>query len=242
MSTNAIALLSLVATIGTVIAAVVIYRLQRDRKNLAWYLISATKLLRDKANPIRELELRYKGEVIRDPYLLQLRFINNGNKPITAEDYKHPLRVSASDSRVLSAEVVETSQTDMGAKMSIGEQEATLDPLLLNPGDWVSWQILLDSVPSRWEVNGRIVGVREVRPYKARRGSLSPLTKTILTVLGIVSFFAFLFASENEYLVARIPILRYSQTVTVGAIAIAFGIFIVWSIYDQFSRSDRSRV
>jgi hypothetical protein len=240
MSANAIALLSLGAAVAAVIAAFVIYRLQQDRKGLDWSVISAAELLKD--NPIRDLELHYMGEVVRNPYLLQLKYINTGNKPISTEDYEHPVRVSITDSRVLSAEVVETSQPDMGASMSLSEHEATLHPLLLNPGDWVSCQILLDSPPSRWQVKGRIVGVKEIRSYKAGRRTLSPLTKTILVMLGFGIVAGLLIAASSESLVAQFPALKWVPRIVATA-AIIFAICaITFSIYDAFSRSERSRI
>jgi hypothetical protein len=206
---------------------------------LDWSVISAAELLKD--NPIRDLELHYMGEVVRNPYLLQLKYINTGNKPISTEDYEHPIRVSITDSRVLSAEVVETSQPDMGASMSLSEHEATLHPLLLNPGDWISCQILLDSPPSRWQVKGRIVGVKEIRSYKADRRTLSPLTKTILTMLGIGIFVGLVLASTSESLVAKFPPLKWVPRITVAAVLLFALYGITFGIYDSFSRSERSR-
>jgi hypothetical protein len=241
MSANGVAFLSLLATVAAVIVAIAIYRLQRDRKNLDWDLISATKLLRDDASPIRDLELRYKGDIIANPYLLQLKFINTGNKPVTSEDYEHPLRVHIdTDSRILSAEVVESSQADMDAKISTLDQEATLQPLLLNPGDWVSCQILLDRPPKRWKVKGRIVGVREIRPYKASRREVSPLAKTALTILGIATFLGTILASSNESLVARFPFVKWMAYVMLGAALLVLVGILILSIYQLFSASEKA--
>lgn len=239
MSANGVALLSLLATVAAVIVAIAIYRLQRDRKNLDWDLISETKLLRDNASPIRDLELRYKGEMIANPYLLQLKFINTGNKPVTSEDYEHPLRVHIDpDSRILSAEVVESSQADMDAKISTLDQEATLQPLLLNPGDWVSCQILLDRPPKRWIVKGRIVGVREIRPYKTSRREASPLAKTALTILAIAAFLGIIFANSNESLVARFPVLRWMASVMLGGVLVVLVGVLIVSIYQTYAASE----
>ena len=149
-------------------------------------------MLSQRSKELDKIEIRYEGEAISDPYLMLVRFVNTGNKPIVPEDFKWPVHVEIEglEKFPLSVGVAATSNPDLGAEVALEPDGGTLEPLLLNPGDWVTMSLLLDGAPSTWKVRGRVVGVKEFRPYWQKRlaGLQTALGFTLggfLTLVGV---------------------------------------------------------
>jgi len=106
------------AGVVAVVAAFLVYRWQRERKHLDYEFISGTRLFSQRAKELKRLELRYEENVISDPYLMLVRFINTGNKPITSDDFEWPVHIEAKglEQHPLSAGVSETSHPDLRVK------------------------------------------------------------------------------------------------------------------------------
>jgi hypothetical protein len=227
-----LAVLSLIVAIIAIIVTLIVYRLQKERRNLNWVLVSGTKLLQDRAPSLQDLELRYKGEIVKDPYLLIVKFENVGNKPIASEDYERPLRISFPPAcQVLAAEIVSTSQDDMGTSISVEDRNVVLKPVMLNARDCVTCQILVDRPPKDWRVKGRIKGV-EIRSGATTKVQFSPLVKTILFLLiipAIFGLFAFSFSSTGE------KYFPWLDGLILGALGVGMLFTIGAMAYDLFS-------
>ena len=137
------------AGVVTVVGAFLIYRWQRERKCLDYEFVSGARLLNQRTRELAKIELQYQGRIIADPYLMLVRFINAGNKPITPEDLDWPVHIETQgvENYPLSAGVSETSNSDLRAEVTLEPDGGTLEPLLLNPGDWVTMSLLLDGEP-----------------------------------------------------------------------------------------------
>jgi hypothetical protein len=145
---------------------ILIYRLQRQNKHLDYEIVSATPLILGEATGIEALELRYKGELIENPYLLLFRLINAGNQPIVPDDYQEEICVRLNEpAQVLTAEITGASPGLSNAKVQADGCNAVVSKLLLNPGDWLAIKLLARQAPEQTKVEGRIAGVTAIRPY-----------------------------------------------------------------------------
>jgi hypothetical protein len=163
------------------IAVIVIYLRQREQRHLDYQFISINALLQEGASGTG-VKVLYDNISISDPYLIIMRIINTGNKPITPDDFKTPVKVQFADScKVVFAEVVESKPPDLAPELVVGDHDAQLKSSLFNPGDWVSVKLVVDGYPEERTVTGRVVGVRELRQYHPRE--ISPLITSGLGLL-----------------------------------------------------------
>jgi hypothetical protein len=127
--------------------AIILYRLSRERKELTYSYVSLTSLLPE---PVQAegLELRYRGEIVRHPYILLMRISNTGNQPIASSDYESPITVELKPSTILSVEITRTNPEDMDAQVGRKSGSLVIEPTLLNPGDWLALKVILDNFPS----------------------------------------------------------------------------------------------
>ena len=119
-----------IAIVGVLVAilAIMVTLLLRERKHLDYEFISGTRLLANEAIRIAgELQLRFRNSIVKDPYLLLVRLINTGNRPLTEEDFEQPVRIdgmlqSSQDGSPKRIPKPYFRQSD-GATMSLKSQE-----------------------------------------------------------------------------------------------------------------------
>lgn len=177
--------LAAVIAMASLISAIYFFLRQREKRHFDYQFISVNALLQESASSVG-LRVSYSGKpagdpsgkpaddsndkTVDDPHLVVLRFINTGNKPITPDDFKTPVKVQFSDScKVLFAERIASKPPDLTPEVVPESHGATLKSSLFNPGDWVDIKLLVDGVPSERNITGRLIGVSELRPYKPRQ-------------------------------------------------------------------------
>jgi hypothetical protein len=106
-----------------------------------------------------ELAVTIAGERLQAPWLLSGRLENSGNQPIESRDIESPLQLTFESGRVVGVEIVEKSQQAIVAKASHIGNVVTINHALLNPSDWIGFDILFDGRPSRPIPSLRISGV-----------------------------------------------------------------------------------
>ncbi len=145
-----------------------------------------------------------------------MRLINDGNRPITREAFDGPCIIDfGSDADIVSAEVGATKPGTLKPEISIvsvslvqRDAQAPLDrhqhgglararhdrieiqPLLLNPGDWLQVQALVDDLePEQVQVSARVEGVSDLRPTSDAGASLPTLVRDVrlAAVSGLVA-------------------------------------------------------
>jgi hypothetical protein len=159
-----LAAISALAGVGAIVAAFWVYVRQRRRKELAYQIVSLSRLLQPETARIKRLQLTYDGSLVSDAYLFLIRLTNTGNEPIVRDDYETPILVCFSPSPiVLDVELIASSHPNMIAQLERRDGQVAVHGLLLNPGDYVALQILLDGQPDQWTVEGRIAGVTEIK-------------------------------------------------------------------------------
>jgi hypothetical protein len=181
LSSDQIAILGIVvgAVIGAagIAVAILVYRWQRERRTLHFEMLSHSALLGSDHREVTGLQLLYNGQPVKDAHLLRIRFVNTGNKEIRPEDFKLPVGVRAENARVLLADVIDSSSPDMDLRLSCADGEAWFEPVLLNPGDSVTVQVMYDD-DDQFRIRGRIAGIKEIEPLE--KGGYIPTVAELL--------------------------------------------------------------
>jgi hypothetical protein len=124
---------------------------------------------------------------LRDPRVAVLRVFNPGKRPIDADDFDIPLTVEVKSGELILATVTGTSQIDVYERgplrlsvvrrrddQSEGEHRATFERKLLNPGDWIDVQLLIEGGDNdAISVGARISGVSRVTFERETRSKRS---------------------------------------------------------------------
>jgi hypothetical protein len=105
--------------IAGIVFSIVVYFLQRNRKSLVFDIISITRVVPPSTRIHSDIQILYKGEVIADVWIAIVSIINDGNSPITVDDYVSPMNIElGSQAMILSCEVIETRPKGIQVKTS----------------------------------------------------------------------------------------------------------------------------
>ncbi len=140
-----------------------IYLLQRPRKEIAYGVLTTRRLL-SLANELRgRVEVIFDGNPVDDVHLLIVGIKNSGNVPILASEFLYPPTIRASNgSTFISAELSKFSPSNLNPSLVLNADRLELMPLLLNPGDHISIQLLTTGQNPSALPDFRIVGTSSI--------------------------------------------------------------------------------
>ncbi len=147
-----------------IIVAVAIYLLQRTRKALQYEVRSFLPLVNTGNKNEEKLKILFDGKLVLGAYWAVVRIINSGNVPIESRDFDRPVMISLGEkTRILSTEIAGTDPDNLQPSVIIHGTKIELMPLLLNGGDWIEIQVLASEPEHMPKVEGRVVGVRQIK-------------------------------------------------------------------------------
>lgn len=153
-----------VLAVAALMATFVIYQLQRQRKSLSYELISKTHLLTVREELEGKLQVLYEGEPARSLSILVLKLWNSGNQPLLASEYERPVSFClGKDARVLSADITNREPSAVAVNIGTRENHLVMEPTLLNPGDAITFKLLVRDVGADISPDARIVGVKSIQ-------------------------------------------------------------------------------
>jgi hypothetical protein len=186
-----LAIVAICVTVGLFLAG-------RRRKRLS-YLLSDTRVLgvHEAVNPSR-VQILFDGAPVTEVRLVIITVNNWGNEPIRVDDFERPLRFSWSEpAKILTAEVIEVSPESLQPTIKAGVNEIVVDPLLLNPGDWLRIKILINQL-SKLSVDARVVGIKRISKVIAGGKVTSDKTLRLLAAMGFVGALIILLMLAGE--------------------------------------------
>src|SRR5215207_9277121 len=82
-----------VLSILAIAVSIILYLLQRNRKELSYFIISKTPLVNVAKDVGDKLEIRFDGKVVRAVHLIVVRIFNSGNVPILPIDFQRDVSI-----------------------------------------------------------------------------------------------------------------------------------------------------
>jgi hypothetical protein len=157
-------LIGTIVGVAGVVVGVLTYLHTREDRHLDYQIVINTQLLHPGAATLPGwLRLSYADTWVVDPYLIVVRLVNTGNRPIRPEDQVEPIRIEFDHTvTVLYAEVV--GDSPVRTDIYLESHHVRIPPVLFNQGDWIAIKLLTEP-EGKLSIQGRIVGVREFRPY-----------------------------------------------------------------------------
>jgi hypothetical protein len=172
----------------------------RRRKRLS-YLLSDTRVLaiHEGVNPSR-VQILFDGDPVTKVRLVIITVNNYGNEPIRVDDFERPLRFSwSAPAKILAAEVIEVNPETLRPTIQAGVSEIVVDPLLLNPGDWLRIRILINQA-GKLSVDARVVGVNRITKISASEKVTTARTLRLTAITGALGSGTILLMSAGQVL------------------------------------------
>lgn len=146
----------IVAGVGV---ALLIYRLQRQTKEVAFGEVSSSRLLSIADEVAKRVTIQLDGVPVQNLHLVIFGCKNSGRVAIEPGDFVRPLQVVFHKSAVVaSVEIGRQNPKNLGATVSLSSNRVTLDPLLLNVGEYCEIKVLLAGPIVKSELDGRVTG------------------------------------------------------------------------------------
>lgn len=152
-----------------ILVSIFLYQKQRQRKELAYEIISKTPLLGAKEEIRGGLQVMFHGKPVQNPHLIMVRIINSGNLPITSNDYERPISLGfGEEAQILTAETISTNPDNLRVSIKAEGKKVVIAPMLLNQGDSITLKILIAEFAGQMIVDGRITGVKRIMKFVKR--------------------------------------------------------------------------
>jgi hypothetical protein len=136
---------------------------QRTKRRLVYRYKFESRLVSVDEAFTGRVQILFDDLPVHDARLFVLRLRNAGNTPISSTSYERPVTLAFfGEGRLLSATVTEEYPARLGALVTFDEQQVTLTPLLMNPGDFLTIKMLVDGAARAPIPDGRIEGVKRI--------------------------------------------------------------------------------
>ena len=156
-------LVMLLLAVAGVAVPVWLWKFDLTAKSLQFRVVSQTSLAPDVSGNLSGLSVTMNGLALEQPYLTLMQLENNGSKPIPTADFESgPELQIDTGKRFVNVEVTKAKPSALVAALKIESTRVTVQPLLLNPGDTLSFAILSSGGKPTFESRARVAGVSEV--------------------------------------------------------------------------------
>lgn len=194
------------ATLFGVSVSSILWRLNQQKKVLSFQLLSRQSLVTIRGHARRKVKVTFDGLPVDNSQLVMFRIFNSGNKPINAKDFETDLSLCMNpEAEIVHADVAETTPRDLEERVrvkgdpaplikSVGRGKLVLNPALLNPGDEIVLQLLVNNLTEQLTIKGHIEGISAPKRWRERT-----LIPTCLTLLGaLIMSASMLFAEPSR--------------------------------------------
>lgn len=229
-------LVGAIATIGAIIAAFVIYYLQKSKKRLSYEIISNTQLVGIENKVQDKIKIFYEDKLVENVHLVSIRFVNDGNQFVAIDDFTTPINVKFGEgTNILTGEVLEQNPSELNATIIRTEDRVEVQPLLLNSNDSFTLNILLNDYDESLCITARIKGVKNIGLYKKSKFTIVNLVLFLYSLLGICAVFGVIYGKEtNNDFISNVGFITYVTFMALTLLGLCAGV--VRLIMKSFSR------
>ncbi len=185
-------LLALFVSIG-------IARWQNRTKKLVYEILVNTTLISKTEAMKGKVQIEYDGQYLDSVHLIVIKITNTGKTFIERSDFEGDIYIRFDTNvTILDMYIGKVSPSSLEPNTTYTTHKVAITPLLLNTTDYFVLNILINhsSMPI---VEGRIKGIKEIRPRKTEKQSV--VTNLMTGLIGAVTVggIVYVWAGENFY-------------------------------------------
>ena len=150
---------TVVSTTVAIALAIWFFVLERDNTSLAIVLRSTTALVSPGAKDSENITILYKNTQVDELRLTSFRLVNDGNVPIRKTDFDKPFQLHNGGGEILDVRRGDTDPSGLDFNIiRIEPNTIQVDPLLLNPGNYISFSIYTTTSIEQFAPSVRVAG------------------------------------------------------------------------------------
>lgn len=172
-----------ICSIGALVFTIVTSLKNKNRKAIAYSIVSDEVLSNINDIPGKKFEIRYDNIVVGNVRQVVVKVWNSGNVAITPNDFYECITVEFSKN-VEILEAIILSHTNFQPIYNLSSLR--IPEMLLNQGDSMKIKIFLTGLDKKIEVKGKIIGIKQIVEIKQTKQTLMYTFPMICVVLGIV--------------------------------------------------------
>lgn len=178
-------------------------------KALTCDLVAVGPLVSVEDDVNKRVQVVFDGKPVANAKFALIKVANAGNVPIEEADFKRPLTLhfgGSGTNTILTAQLLNSYPSNMGATYKANGDTLTLAPLLLNPGDNITLKVIYTGTGESMNVEARIVGVSEVTgtdPDGAKKAENKQAFIRGIMWAGLLIFILWVITQLIAYLVER---------------------------------------
>ncbi|MCK5169107.1 MAG: hypothetical protein KAQ75_04435 [Bacteroidales bacterium] len=160
-----ISFISLLVFIYSIIAT---YNKEKHRTNLSIELSYFTSLILEDHTINKNIEIYYENECIKNVSIISFNISNKGNSPIIPSNFVSPIQFTfPPESKIHNIQIKRVIPSDLNPIINCDStNKIILEPLLLNPEDFLSFEIMVSNLIEKEIdniiVTGRVVDLEEI--------------------------------------------------------------------------------
>jgi hypothetical protein len=177
----------LVGVLG-LLFAVYAYNMNRKPKRLTYEVVTNQPIITaSRYTRWAELSLRFGERELENPRLVVVRVTNTGKVEARSDDIDEPITVAAKGaSEIVTARITQRRSGDEEVRevepSSVTPSTVVAPKVLLNEGEWLEFQLIVDGGRDPIAVGGRVAGF-SLRPYVPKRIPRFTFTHSLVGLL-----------------------------------------------------------
>jgi len=173
--------LSTVLKVLAVLVPIILFFLSLAEKSLEYEIISRSELIGEEF-PVKDLELKIKGESVNTVILHKLRIRNSGSEPIKKDDFERPISINVpDDTKIYLARLNKKLPENLTPKYELNNNKLLIEPMLLDSND--EFEIELFTSSNAYPIiDARVVGISKIK--KKFVGLEQSTERSMMFVLG----------------------------------------------------------
>jgi hypothetical protein len=183
----------------TVCVSIYIYRAQKSQSNLAFGVLSNRQLVALDTNFHSRIKVLVDGKPVENVHLIVCAIKNAGNKAFTKEDITHLNITFGEMAWVLDAKITRQYPENLRADLITENQKLCVELGLLNPGEYLVFQVLVSCAFPSVVCDARIRNVTELSTLESKSSRLAKSSFQSIVIAVLTG----LFLSDIPYAFAK---------------------------------------
>lgn len=163
ITTRLLTAVGVVVAIASLGLALWILFFQKDVTSLTLSLTSDVPIVSPETATFQNIEILVDGQPVPGAWST-LKLENDGNVPVQRSDFDIPITLrQTKGNKILGVQAGETQPAGLPFELPLDDDRTmTIKPLLLNPGDSISFSLVSTNSVRTLDVDGRVVGVNKL--------------------------------------------------------------------------------